>query len=55
MGIWVIHGWRSSMSRWMIAQVRSRDRQPSPSMTSRSAPSALALNMSWSISSLLAT
>ena len=54
-GIWVIHGWRSSMSRWMTAQARSRDRQPSPSITRSSAPSALAFHMSWSSSSLFAT
>jgi hypothetical protein len=54
-GIWVIHGCRSSMSRWMTAQVRSRARQPSPSMTRCSAPTALAFHMSWSSSSLLAT
>jgi hypothetical protein len=54
-GIWVIQGWRSSMSRWMTAQVRSRSRQSSPSMTRLSAPSALAFHMSCSSSSLLAT
>src|ERR1700722_2081289 len=54
-GIWVIHGCRSSMSRWITAQDRSRDRQPSPSITRCSAPSAAAFHMSWSSSSLLAT
>ena len=54
-GIWVIHGCRSIMSRWMTAQVRSRSRQSVPSMTSSSAPVALAFHMSWSSSSLLAT
>jgi hypothetical protein len=43
------------MSRWMTAHDRSRERQSSPSRTMLSAPNALALNMSWSSSSLLAT
>ncbi len=54
-GIWVTHGCRSSISRWTVAHIRSRGRQPSPLSTRPSAPSALAFHMSCSSSSLLAT
>ena len=54
-GIWVIHGWRSIMSRCTIAHIRSRARHPSPSNTRVSAPRALAFHISWRSSSLLST
>ncbi len=54
-GMWVIHGWRSSISRWITAHCRRRDRHPLPVRTMVSAPLALAFHMSWSSSSLLTT
>ena len=54
-GIWVIHGCRSIISRWTVAHVRNRARQPSPVSTRSSAPWALAFHISWRSSSLLAT
>ena len=55
MGIWVIHGWRSSWSRWITDHSRRRARHPSPVSTRVSAPCALPFHMSWSSSSLLVT
>ena len=54
-GISVIQGWRSITSRWTIAQERRLSRQPFPSTTNSSAPSALAFHISCRSSSLPAT
>jgi len=54
-GIWVIQGCWSSTSRWTRAHDFRRSRQPLPSSTSVSAPTALAFHISCSSSSLFAT